>query len=185
MEDLELYREIARALAGGQVVGWFQGRMELGARPLGNRSLLADPRRGHLKDVLQRRIGQREIYAPFALSVLEEKLSEICERDDPSPFMMLAHRIKPAHRDGLPAVTHVDGTAQVQTVSASVNPRYHALLSEFDRQTGVPLLLNTSFNEREPLVSTPDEALSCYLTTRLNVLAIGNWVLTRPNASVA
>lgn len=181
MEDADLYREVAHALASGQLAGWFQGRMELGSRALGNRSVLADPRRGHLKDVLQRRIAKREIYAPFALSVLEERLSEICERRELSPFMMLTHTIKPAHRDRLPAVTHVDGTAQVQTVSARENPRFHALLSEFDRQTGVPLLLNTSFDERTPLVSTPDDALSCYLATRLDVLAIGNWILRRPS----
>jgi carbamoyltransferase len=181
MEDADLYREVARALASGQVVGWFQGRMELGSRPLGNRSVLADPRRAHLKDVLQRRIAKREIYAPFGFSVLEEKLSEICERREPSPFMMLTHRVKPEHRDRLPAVTHVDGTAQVQTVSATENPRYHALLSEFDRQTGVPLLLNTSFDERKPLVSTPDDSLSCYLATQMDVLAIGNWILRRPS----
>jgi len=183
MEDADLCREVAGALASGQLVGWFQGRMELGSRPLGNRSVLADPRRAHLKDVLQRRVGRREIYAPFALSVLEEKLSEICERWEPSPFMMLTHRVKPEHRDRFPAVTHVDGTAQVQTVTATENPRYHALLSEFDRQTGVPLLLNTSFDERKPLVSTPDEALSCYLATRLDTLVIGNWILRRPSTS--
>jgi carbamoyltransferase len=183
LEDVDLYREVARAVADGRIVGWFQGRMELGARPLGNRSVLADPRRGHIKDLLHRRIGQREIFGSFALSVLEEKLSEICERSDQSPFLMLAHTIKPAQRDRLPAVTHVDATARVHTVNASVNPRYHALISEFDRQTGVPLLLNTSFNEREPLVSTPDDALACYFATRIDVLALGNWVLTRPNSS--
>jgi carbamoyltransferase len=112
--------------------------------------------------------------------VLEEKASQIFERGEPSPFMMLVYKVREAERARIPAVTHVDDTGRLQTVSAAANPRYHALISEFERQTGVPLMLNTSFNEHEPIVATPGEALACYLKTRMDVLALGNWVLTRP-----
>jgi carbamoyltransferase len=135
-----------------------------------------------MKEILNTRIKHRETYRPFAPSVLEEKAAEIFERGEPSPFMLLVYKVKPAHRSRIPAVTHVDDTGRLQTVSAATNPRYHALISEFDRQTGVPLVLNTSFNEHEPIVATPDDALSCYLKTRMDVLALGNWVLTRRSA---
>jgi carbamoyltransferase len=185
LKDADLYREAARATAEGKVVGWFQGRAELGQHALGNRSIIADPRRADLKYVLHRRIGQRETYAPFAASVLEEKVSEIFEPGDPSPFMMVDYKIKEVHRSRLPAVTHLDGTGRLQTVSAAANPRYYALICEFERQTGMPLVLNTSFDEREPLVMTPEHALSCYLSTRMDVLALGNWMLARPSRSDA
>jgi len=182
LDDADLYREIAGAVAGGRVVGWFQGRMEFGPRALGNRSIVADPRRADMKDILNKRIKHRETYRPFAPSVLEEKASQVFERAEPSPFMMLVYKVREAERTRIPAVTHVDDTGRLQTVSAVTNPRYHALISELDRQTGVPLVLNTSFNEHEPIVATPDEALDCYLKTRMDVLALGNWVLTRPPA---
>jgi len=180
LEDADLFREVAGAAAAGRVVGWFQGRMEFGPRALGNRSIVADPRRADMKDILNKRIKHRETYRPFAPSVLEEKASQIFERGEPSPFMMLVYKVREAERARIPAVTHVDDTGRLQTVSAATNPRYHALISEFDRQTGVPLMLNTSFNEHEPIVATPGEALACYLKTRMDVLALGNWVLTRP-----
>jgi carbamoyltransferase len=180
LDDADLFREVAAAAAGGKVVGWFQGRMEFGPRALGNRSIVADPRRADMKDILNRRIKHRETYRPFAPSVLEEKAADIFERSEPSPFMLMVYKVKEAQRARIPAVTHVDDTGRLQTVSASINPRYHALISEFDRQTGVPLVLNTSFNEHEPIVATPGEALACYLKTRMDVLALGNWVLTRP-----
>ena len=182
LDDGELYRQVAAAAAGGKVVGWFQGRMEFGPRALGNRSIVADPRRADMKDILNKRIKHRETYRPFAPSVLEEKASQIFERSEPSPFMMLVYKVRAEQRARIPAVTHVDDTGRLQTVSAKTNPRYHALISEFERQTGVPLMLNTSFNEHEPIVATPGEALACYLKTRMDVLALGNWVLTRPNA---
>jgi carbamoyltransferase len=182
LEDGELYRQVAAAAAGGKVVGWFQGRMEFGPRALGNRSIVADPRRADMKDILNKRIKHRETYRPFAPSVLEEKSSQIFERSEPSPFMMLVYKVREEQRARIPAVTHVDDTGRLQTVSAKTNPRYHALISEFERQTGVPLMLNTSFNEHEPIVATPGEALACYLKTRMDVLALGNWVLTRPSA---
>jgi carbamoyltransferase len=178
-DDADLYRQIAAATADGKVVGWFQGRMEFGPRALGNRSIVADPRCADIKGILDRRIDQRATYRPFSASVLEEKAGEIFERSDPSPFMMLDYKIRENHRARIPAVTDVDASASLQTVSAATNPRYHALISEFDRLTGVPLVLNTSFNEREPIVATPDHALVCYLETRMDVLALGNWVLTR------
>jgi len=179
LDDRDLYQEVAGAIAAGKVVGWFQGRMEFGPRALGNRSIVADPRRADMKDILNQRIKHRETYRPFAPSVLEEKAPEIFERSEPSPFMLLVYKVKEAYRARIPAVTHVDDTGRLQTVSTATNPRYHALIAEFDRQTGVPLVLNTSFNEHEPIVATPGEALSCYLKTRMDVLALGNWVLSR------
>jgi carbamoyltransferase len=179
LEDAELFREVARSAADGKVVGWFQGRMEFGPRALGNRSIVADPRRADMKDILNQRIKHRETYRPFAPSVLEEKTSEIFERAEPSPFMLMVYKVKEAHRARIPAVTHVDATGRLQTVSAATNPRYHGLISEFERQTGVPLVLNTSFNEHEPIVASPADAIACYLKTKMDVLALGNWVMTR------
>jgi carbamoyltransferase len=179
LDDADLFRDVATAITGGKVVGWFQGRMEFGPRALGNRSIVADPRRADMKDILNKRIKHRETYRPFAPSVLEEKVADIFERSEPSPFMLMVYKVKEGQRARIPAVTHVDDTGRLQTVSAATNPRYHALISEFDRQTGVPLVLNTSFNEHEPIVTTPTEALNCYLKTRMDVLALGNWVLTR------
>jgi carbamoyltransferase len=179
LDDADLFREVAGAVASGKVVGWFQGRMEFGPRALGNRSIVADPRRSDMKDILNQRIKHRETYRPFAPSVLEEKASDIFERSEPSPFMLLVYKVKAGQRERIPAVTHVDDTGRLQTVSAATNPRYHALIAEFDRQTGVPLVLNTSFNEHEPIVATPGEAIACYLKTRMDVLALGNWVLSR------
>ena len=183
LDDSDLYREVGQAVAGGKVVGWFQGRMEFGPRALGNRSIVADPRRADMKDILNTRIKHRETYRPFAPSVLEEKAGEIFERSEPSPFMLMVYKVRQEHRARLPAVTHVDDTGRLQTVSAATNPRYHALISEFERQTGVPLVLNTSFNEHEPIVTTPADALACYLKTDMDVLALGNWVLTRERSA--
>jgi carbamoyltransferase len=179
VDDPTLFSEVAAAVAAGKVVGWFQGRMEFGPRALGNRSIVADPRRADMKDVLNKRIKHRETYRPFAPSVLEEKARDIFERDEPSPFMLMVYKVREAQRARIPAVTHVDDTGRLQTVSAATNPRYHALISEFERQTSVPLVLNTSFNEHEPIVATPADALNCYLKTKMDVLALGNWVLTR------
>jgi carbamoyltransferase len=180
VDDADLYRRVAKAAADGKVVGWFQGRMEFGPRALGNRSIVADPRRADMKDILNQRIKHRETYRPFAPSVLEEKAPEIYERAEPSPFMCLVYKVREGQRARIPAVTHVDNTGRLQTVSAATNPRYHALITEFERQTGVPLVLNTSFNEHEPIVASPDDALACYLKTRMDVLALGNWLLERP-----
>ena len=180
LDDAELFRDVASAVASGKVVGWFQGRMEFGPRALGNRSIVADPRRADMKDILNKRIKHRETYRPFAPSVLEERAAEVFERSEPSPFMLLVFKVREEQRARIPAVTHVDNTGRVQTVSAKSNPRYHALISAFAQQTGVPLVLNTSFNEHEPIVATPAEAIACYLKTKMDVLALGNWVLSRP-----
>jgi carbamoyltransferase len=179
LDDADLYKDVVGSIVSGKVVGWFQGKMEFGPRALGNRSIVADPRRADMKDILNQRIKHRETYRPFAPSVLEEKAAEIFERSEPSPFMLMVYKVKESQRARIPAVTHVDDTGRLQTVSAATNPRYHALISEFDRQTGVPLVLNTSFNEHEPIVTTPTEAINCYLKTKMDVLALGNWVLTR------
>jgi carbamoyltransferase len=179
VEDHALYGEAASAIATGKVVGWFQGAMEFGPRALGNRSIVADPRRADMKDILNTRIKHRETYRPFAPSVLEERVGEYFERSEPSPFMLMVYKVRAEQRAKIPAVTHVDDSGRLQTVSARTNPRYHALISEFARQTGVALVLNTSFNEHEPIVATPTDALSCYLKTRMDVLALGNWLLVR------
>lgn len=179
LEDAALFRQVAAAVADGKVVGWFQGRMEFGPRALGNRSIVADPRRADMKDILNTRIKHRETYRPFAPSVLEERAGDWFERTEPSPFMLMVYKVRPEQRARVPAVTHVDHTGRLQTVSARTNPRYHALISEFERLTGVGLVLNTSFNEHEPIVATPGDAIACYLKTRMDVLALGNWVLRR------
>ncbi|HEY2901294.1 MAG TPA: carbamoyltransferase C-terminal domain-containing protein [Polyangia bacterium] len=179
VDDEALYRDTATAIAGGQVVGWFQGGMEFGPRALGDRSIVADPRRADMKQILNTRIKHRETYRPFAPSIIEEKVNDFFERQEPSPFMLMVYKVRPEQRARIPAVTHVDDTGRVQTVSAKTNPRYHRLISEFARQTDVPLVLNTSFNEHEPIVATPGDAIACYLKTRMDVLALGNWVLSR------
>ncbi len=177
--DAELFSTVAKAIADGKVVGWFQGAMEFGPRALGNRSIVADPRRADMKDILNQRIKHRETYRPFAPSILEERVGDYFERSEPSPFMLMVYKVREAKRAQVPAVTHVDGTGRLQTVSAKTNPRYHALISEFGKLTGVPLVLNTSFNEHEPIVASPQDALNCYLKTRMDVLAMGNWLLER------
>ncbi len=182
LDEPALYADVARSIADGRVVGWFQGGMEFGPRALGDRSIVADPRRADMKDILNTRIKHRETYRPFAPSILEENVGDVFERSEPSPFMLMVYKVKEAMRTVVPAVTHVDQTGRLQTVSAKTNPRYHALISEFFRQTGVPLVLNTSFNEHEPIVASPSQAIACYLKTRMDVLALGNWVLTRPQA---
>ncbi len=179
LDDEALFRDVAAAVAAGKVVGWFQGAMEWGPRALGNRSIVADPRRADMKDVLNTRIKHRETYRPFAPSVLEERTGEWFERSEPSPFMLMVYQVRLDRRERIPAVTHADGSGRLQTVSRKTNPRYHALISEFERQTGVGLVLNTSFNEHEPIVASPKDAIACYLKTRMDVLAMGNWVLER------
>jgi carbamoyltransferase len=180
VEDAQLFSEISGHIADGKVVGWFQGGMEFGPRALGNRSIVADPRRTDMKDILNSRIKHRETYRPFAPSVLEERVGQVFERSEPSPFMLMVYRVRPEMKDRIPAVTHVDGTGRPQSVSLRTNPRYHALISAFEKRTGIPLVLNTSFNEHEPIVATPQEALACYLKTNMDFLALGNWIVQRP-----
>jgi carbamoyltransferase len=179
MADHELVEHCAAALADGAVVGWFQGRMEFGPRALGNRSILVDPRRAEMKDLLNARVKHREPFRPFAPAILEERVGEWFEQDYPSPFMALTYRVRPDRVGAIPAPTHVDGTGRLQTVRRSQNPRFYDLISEFDRRTGVPVLLNTSFNENEPICCTPAEAVDCFIRTRMDVLALGSLVVDR------
>src|ERR1019366_2619870 len=184
VSDEELLRLTAKHISGGKIVGWYQGRQEWGPRALGNRSILVDPRRAEMKDTLNRRIKHREIFRPFAPSILEEATGEYFERSHPSPFMNLAYTVRPEKRASIPAPTHVDGTGRLQTVSRQDNPRYWSLIKEFEKLTGVPVLLNTSFNDNEPIVLTPKEAIDCFLRTRMDVLALGNFLIEKPLASL-
>jgi carbamoyltransferase len=177
-EDLLVARTAAQ-IAEGKIVGWFQGRMEFGPRALGNRSILADPRRRDMKDVLNSRIKYREPFRPFCPSVLAECAGEYFENDYPSPFMVMAYKIKPRMRAAIPAVVHNDGTGRLQTVEKDVSPLYWKLIRAFGDRTGVPVLLNTSFNENEPIVNTPTQAIDCFLRTRMDVLAIGSYFLLK------
>ena len=169
----------AAQIAAGRVVGWFQGRMEWGARALGNRSILADPRRADMREIINTRIKFRERFRPFAPSVLERALDDYFVGAVPDPFMLQVYPVRPDKRTVVPAITHVDGSGRLQTVSERSNPRYHRLISAFERQTGVPMLLNTSFNENEPIVLQPREALDCFLRTHMDVLVLGNHALER------
>ena len=179
VSDHELTQSAAQAIADGKVVGWFQGRMEFGPRALGNRSIIVDPRRPEMKDVLNSRIKKREPFRPFAPSVLEERVGEYFEQTHPSPTMLMVYQVKQDKRSLIPAVTHVDGSGRLQTVSRSTSPRYYRLISDFEQLTGVPVVLNTSFNEDEPIVCTPEEALNCFQKTRMDILFLGNYMLWR------
>jgi carbamoyltransferase len=177
--DQALFEMTAAAIAGGEVVGWFQGRSEWGPRALGNRSILADPRRPDMKELLNRKIKRRESFRPFAPSILEERTSDWFAESAPDPFMLKVYPVRPERRAEVPAVTHVDGTGRLQTVSRRANPRYWALIAAFERRAGVPMVLNTSFNENEPIVNTPAEALDCFLRTRMDRLVLGDITLRR------
>ena len=178
-EQLELCRETARFISEGKVVGWFQGRMEWGARALGNRSILCDPRRPDMKDIMNLKIKRRESFRPFAPSILLERVGEYFEQVYPDPFMTKVYLIQPCKRPEIPAVTHVDGTGRLQTVRAEDNPLYWKLIKEFENLTGVPVVLNTSFNENEPIVCKPQEALACFLRTKMDVLVLGKFIIRR------
>jgi len=180
LPEEELLRRTASIIADGKILGWYQGRAEWGPRALGNRSIVADPRRPEMKEILNRRIKHREIFRPFAPSILAEKTGQWFDKSHPSPFMSLAYSVLPEKRDAIPAPTHVDGTGRLQTVTREANPRYYALIQEFERQTGVPVVLNTSFNDNEPIVCSPEEALDCFLRTQMDALVLGNTLITRP-----
>jgi carbamoyltransferase len=185
LAECELLRHTAELLAAGKIVGWFQGRAEWGPRALGNRSILADPRRPNMKEILNRRIKHREEFRPFAPSIPEEAVSDYFECSHPSPFMTFAFPVRPEKRSEIPAPTHLDGTARLQTVSRSANPLFWKLIDAFGQRTGVPVLVNTSFNDNEPIVCRPQEALDCFLRTHMDVLAIGNFLLEKLPASAA
>jgi len=169
----------AHAVANGEVVGWFQGRMEWGPRALGNRSIICDPRRSDMKDILNLKIKRRESFRPFAPSILRESVSDWFEEEDDVPFMMQVFQIREEKRALIPAVTHVDGSGRLQTVHCGTNARYYRLIEAFRDLTGVPMVLNTSFNENEPVVCRPEEALDCFLRTQMDFLVMGNWVVNR------
>ena len=176
----ELCGQTAEAIAAGKVVGWFQGRMEWGARALGNRSILADPRRADMRDIINTKIKLREKFRPFAPSILEEALDEYFVGAVPDPFMIQVYPVRPDKRVAIRAVTHVDGSGRIQSVSRRANPLYWQLLTAFEKRTGVPVLLNTSFNENEPIVHSPEEALDCFLRTGMDVLVLGHHTLEKP-----
>jgi len=178
-DEATLCRHTAQAISEGKVIGWFQGRLEWGPRALGNRSILCDPRRADMKDILNLKIKRRESFRPFAPSILREAVPAWFETDDDVPFMMQVFRIREEKRKEIPAVTHVDGTGRLQTVTWSSNPRYARLISAFRDITGVPIVLNTSFNENEPVVCKPEEAIDCFLRTKMDVLVLGDTLIQR------
>jgi carbamoyltransferase len=179
LPEEELSRRAAAIIADGKILGWFQGRAEWGPRALGNRSIVADPRRADMKEILNRRIKHREIFRPFAPSILAEATGEWFEKSHASPFMTLAYAVRPDKRSQIPAPTHVDGTGRLQTVTRQANPRYYSLISAFRDLTGVPLVLNTSFNDNEPIVCRPEEALDCFLRTQMDALVVGDFLVSK------
>ena len=178
-DEAELCRLTAKEIADGKVIGWFQGRMEWGPRALGNRSIVCDPRRHDMKDILNSKIKRRESFRPFAPSIHLEATGEYFETDYPDPFMLKVYKIRPEKREIIPAVTHVDGTGRLQTVRREDNPLYWQLIEEFRKITGVPVVLNTSFNENEPIVCKPEEALNCFLRTKMDVIVMGKFFVRR------
>jgi carbamoyltransferase len=185
LDEEQLVADTAEALAAGEIIGWFQGRMEWGARALGQRSILADPRREATRDLLNRRIKRRESFRPFCPSILRERMSDFFGGAAPDPFMVRVHPIRPDQRARIPAVTHVDGTGRPQAVDRGELPLYWRLIHAFERRTGVPVVLNTSFNESEPIVRSPDEALDCFLRTDIDRLVLGRWTVARQGRSGA
>lgn len=179
LSDEALMETTVDKMLEGKVVGWFQGKMEFGARALGNRSLVADPRRTDMRDIINLRIKFREKFRPFAPSILEEHVGDWFEIDEATPYMEKVFPIREGKRKEIPAVTHVDGSGRLQSVSKQTNPKYHALISKFYEKTGVPIVLNTSLNENEPVVRIPREAISCFLRTDMDVLVLGNHLIDR------
>jgi carbamoyltransferase len=179
VDDEALVDRVVERLVEGDAVGWFQGREEWGPRALGNRSILADPRPPGMKDRLNQRIKRRESFRPFAPALPRERAADYFERWQPAPFMTQAYPVRPHRRAEVPAVTHVDGTARVQTVDRESHPLFHRLLSRFGERTGTPVLLNTSFNESEPIVHTPEQAAACFARTEMDVLVLGRAMVIR------
>ena len=175
----ELCRRIAKEIVDGKVVGWFHGRMEWGPRALGNRSIVCDPRRADMKEILNLKIKRRESFRPFAPAILRESVRDWFETDYDVPFMLQVYQIREEKRKEIPAVTHVNGSGRLQTITEKQNPLYYKLIKEFENITNVPIVLNTSFNENEPIVCRPEEALDCFLRTKMDVLVLNNYVITR------
>jgi carbamoyltransferase len=179
-ETETLVESVADHLVKGHVVGWYQGRSEWGPRALGNRSILANPTLPHMKDLINAKIKRREAFRPFAPSVQRDQVGTYFEQDVQSPFMMHVVKIKPEWRERLPAVTHVDGTGRLQSVTREENRLYYDLIEAFRRRTGVGAVLNTSFNENEPIVDSPEQAIECFRRTDMDVLCLGRHILTAP-----
>jgi carbamoyltransferase len=179
LSDPVIAEETAALIAAGNIVGWFQGRFEWGPRALGNRSIVCDPRNASMTAHLNQRIKHRESFRPFAPSVLEERAGDWFDQADASPFMLMTCQVKRDKQRLVPAITHVDGTARQQTVSRATNPKYWSLIHAFERRTGVPVVLNTSFNENEPVVNSPEEAVACFLRNDMDVLALGPYLATK------
>jgi carbamoyltransferase len=179
LSESNLPMEVARLLSEGNIVAWFQGRMEFGPRALGSRSILADPRNPNIKDVINHKVKLREPFRPFAPSILEEKVQDVFGRKITAPFMITVHEVTPEMRQKIPAVVHVDGTARPQTVSRKTNERYWQLINEFDQLTGIPLVLNTSFNIQEPIVCTPEDAVDCFLRSEMDYLVLDRLLVRR------
>ena len=179
LEDNELCKKVAQLLVDGNVVGWFQGKAEFGPRALGGRSIIVDPRRQDAKDLLNAKIKRRESFRPFAPSILKEFVNEYFEVNDLVPFMEKVFPVRPEKHSTIPAVTHIDGTGRLQTVDKNYSPKYYQLINEFYKLSNVPILLNTSFNENEPIVNIPEHALDCYLRTSMDVLVLENCLITR------
>lgn len=174
------YKQAAISIAEGKIIGWFQGRSEGGPRALGNRSILADPRNPKMKDILNNRVKFREAFRPFAPSVLFEFQQEYFDLDIPSPYMLMVADIWPIKRAEIPSVTHIDGTGRIQTVLKELSPEYHQLIYAFYERTGVPIVLNTSFNvNKEPIVESPDDAINCFLNTDIDELYIEHYYIKR------
>jgi carbamoyltransferase len=177
LSDADLYPEIVKCLTNGGVVGWFNGPAEFGPRALGGRSIIADPRRTYAKEILNLKIKRRESFRPFAPSILKEEVINWFELDEPVPFMEKVFPIRAEKRSEIPAVTHADGSGRLQTVDRAYSKRYHELISAFFKETGVPILLNTSFNENEPIVNEPIEAINCFLRTSMDMLVMENIIV--------
>jgi len=177
--DEELIKIVVKILSEGNIVGFFQGRTEFGPRALGNRSILANPADKNIQDIINAKIKRREMFRPFAPSIMEEFVGEYFEKTEPVPFMERVYMFKKDKTQNIPAVIHRDGTGRLQTVSKFTNERYWNLINEFYKKTGVPMLLNTSFNENEPIVNRPEEAIACFLRTKMDALVLGNYLILR------
>jgi carbamoyltransferase len=177
LDEDDLVQKASEVVAQGDILGWYQGRMEWGPRALGNRSIIADPRRKDMKDILNTRIKHREKFRPFAPSIQLEAVGDYFDQTYPDPFMIKVYNVLPEKQAQIPAVTHVDGTGRLQTVDRGSAPLYWELIEAFRQCTGVPVVLNTSFNENEPIVCSPEEAVDCFLRTRMDALAVGNYLV--------
>jgi len=178
-DQSELSKDVASEIADGKVVGWFQGKMEWGARALGNRSILADARNRNIKDIINSKIKRRESFRPFAPAILSENVKDWFEINKEVPYMSEVYNILENKRGNLPGITHVDGTGRLQTVNESDNPRFYRLIKKFHEKTNIPILLNTSFNENEPIVESPEQAIDCFLRTNMDILILENWMIKR------